>query len=269
MGKILTAILLFLPLLLWGQDYESKGDNAYRAGNYEEAELQYKAAKAWMDSKKIDENSPEYLSLEKKIVRTGRLKALKAEADALYSTAVSQQSRASYSQAAEACSRILEVNPDDRSAQSRREQCMRWISQQERIAEQQRLQKEAEARNKALVSLLKEGTVTDMLAAIDRHIAAIPEKYAEERSFAEALKHYIADGFGTVSEDSIAIYNRMGDLFLEALQKGDDSQIEDPAGHILSSACLKGWVSAGSRFFERLCCLCRQYGSIQICYRLR
>lgn len=216
MGKILTAILLFLPLLLWGQDYESKGDNAYRAGNYEEAELQYKAAKAWMDSKKIDENSPEYLALEKKIVRAGRLKALKAEADALYSTAVSQQSRASYSQAAEACSRILEVNPDDRSAQSRREQCMRWISQQERIAEQQRLQREAEARNKALVSLLKEGTVTSMLAAIDRHIAAIPEKYAEERSFAEALKHYIADGFGTVSEDSIAIYNRMGDLFLEA-----------------------------------------------------
>ena len=216
MGKILTAILLFLPLLLRGQDYETQGDNLYAAGNYEEAELQYKAAKAWMDSRKIDENSPEYLSLEKKIVRTGRLKALKAEADALYSTAVSQQSRASYSQAAEACSRILEVNPDDRSAQSRREQCMRWISQQERIAEQQRLQREAEARNKALVSLLKEGTVTDMLAAIDRHIAAIPEKYAEERSFAEALKHYIADGFGTVSEDSIAIYNRMGDLFKEA-----------------------------------------------------
>lgn len=216
MRRILTAILLFLPLLLRGQDYETQGDNLYAAGNYEEAELQYKAAKSWMDSRKIDENSPEYLSLEKKIVRTGRLKALKAEADALYSTAVSQQSRASYSQAAEACSRILEVNPDDRSAQSRREQCMRWISQQERIAEQQRLQREAEARNKALVSLLKEGTVTDMLAAIDRHIAAIPEKYAEERSFAEALKHYIADGFGTVSEDSIAIYNRMGDLFKEA-----------------------------------------------------
>ncbi len=216
MRRILTAILLFLPLLLRGQDYETQGDNLYAAGNYEEAELQYKAAKAWMDSRKIDENSPEYLSLEKKIVRTGRLKALKAEADALYSTAVSQQSRASYSQAAEACSRILEVNPDDRSAQSRREQCMRWISQQERIAEQQRLQREAEARNKALVSLLKEGTVTDMLAAIDRHIAAIPEGHPEDRAFAEALKHYISDGFGTVSEDSIAIYNRMGDLFLEA-----------------------------------------------------
>ena len=107
MRRILTAILLFLPLLLRGQDYETQGDNLYAAGNYEEAELQYKAAKAWMDSRKIDENSPEYLSLEKKIVRTGRLKALKAEADALYSTAVSQQSRASYSQAAEACSRIL------------------------------------------------------------------------------------------------------------------------------------------------------------------
>lgn len=216
MRRILTAILLFLPLLLRGQDYETQGDNLYVAGNYEEAELQYKAAKAWMDSRKIDENSPEYLSLEKKIVRTGRLKALKAEADALYSTAVSQQSRASYSQAAEACSRILEVNPDDRSAQSRREQCMRWISQQERIAEQQRLQREAEARNKALVSLLKEGTVTDMLAAIDRHIAAIPDGNTEERSFAKALKHYISEGFETVSEDSIAIYNRMGDLFLEA-----------------------------------------------------
>ena len=216
MRRILTAILLFLPLLLRGQDYETQGDNLYVAGNYEEAELQYKAAKALMDSRKIDENSPEYLSLEKKIVRTGRLKALKAEADALYSTAVSQQSRASYSQAAEACSRILEVNPDDRSAQSRREQCMRWISQQERIAEQQRLQREAEARNKALVSLLKEGTVTDMLAAIDRHIAAIPDGNAEERSFAEALKHYISEGFETVSEDSIAIYNRMGDLFKEA-----------------------------------------------------
>lgn len=216
MRRILTAILLFLPLLLRGQDYETQGDNLYSAGNYEEAELQYKAAKAWMDSRKIDENSPEYLSLEKKIVRTGRLKALKAEADALYSTAVSQQSRASYSQAAEACSRILEVNPDDRSAQSRREQCMRWISRQERIAEQQRLQREAEARNKALVSLLKEGAVTDMLAAIDRHIAAIPDGNAEERSFAEALKHYISEGFETVSEDSIAIYNRMGDLFKEA-----------------------------------------------------
>ena len=216
MRRILTAILLFLPLLLRGQDYENQGDNLYAAGNYEEAELQYKAAKALMDSRKIDENSPEYLSLEKKIVRTGRLKALKAEADALYSTAVSQQSRASYSQAAEACSRILEVNPDDRSAQSRREQCMRWISQQERIAEQQRLQREADARNKALGSLLKEGTVTDMLAAIDRHIAAIPDGNAEERSFAEALKHYISEGFETVSEDSIAIYNRMGDLFKEA-----------------------------------------------------
>ena len=216
MRRILTAILLFLPLLLRGQDYENQGDNLYAAGNYEEAELQYKAAKALLDSRKIDENSPEYLSLEKKIVRTGRLKALKAEADALYSTAVSQQSRASYSQAAEACSRILEVNPDDRSAQSRREQCMRWISQQERIAEQQRLQREADARNKALGSLLKEGTVTDMLAAIDRHIAAIPEGHPEDRAFAEALKHYISDGFGTVSEDSIAIYNRMGDLFLEA-----------------------------------------------------
>lgn len=216
MGKILTAILLFLPLLLWGQDYESKGDNAYRGGDYEEAELQYNAAKAWMDSRKTDENSPEYLALEKKIVRAGRLKALKAEADALYSTAVSQKSRASYIQAAEACSRILEVNPDDRSAQSRREQCMRWISQQERIAEQQRLQREAEARNKALVSLLKEGTVTDMLAAIDRHIATIPDGNAAERSFAEALKHYISEGFETVSEDSIAIYNRMGDLFKEA-----------------------------------------------------
>lgn len=216
MRRILTAILLFLPLLLRGQDYETQGDNLYVAGNYEEAELQYKAAKAWMDSKKIDENSPEYLSLEKKIVRTGRLKALKAEADALYSTAVSQQFRASYSQAAEACSRILEVNPDDRSAQSRREQCMRWISQQERIAEQQRLQREAEARNKALASLLKEGTVTDMLAAIDRHIAAIPDGNTAERSFAKALKHYISEGFETVSEDSIAIYNRMGDLFKEA-----------------------------------------------------
>ena len=102
MRKILTAILLFLPLLLWGQDYESKGDNAYRAGNYEEAELQYNAAKAWMDSRKTDENSPEYLALEKKIVRAGRLKALKAEADALYSKAVSQQSRTVYSQAADA-----------------------------------------------------------------------------------------------------------------------------------------------------------------------
>ena len=237
MRRILTAILLFLPLLLRGQDYETQGDNLYAAGNYEEAELQYKAAKALLDSRKIDENSPEYLSLEKKIVRTGRLKALKAEADALYSTAVSQQSRASYSQAAEAYSRILEVNPDDRSSQSRREQCMRWISQQERVAEQQRLQREAEARNKALVSLLKEGTVTDMLAAIDRHIAAIPEKYAEERSFAEALKHYIADGFGTVSEDSIAIYNRMGDLFKEAgkLQVARDlydcsASLADPEG---------------------------------------
>lgn len=228
MRKILTAILLFLPLLLWGQDYESKGDNAYRAGNYEEAELQYNAAKAWMDSRKTDENSPEYLALEKKIVRAGRLKALKAEADALYSKAVSQQSRAVYSQASDAYSRILEVNPEDPSALSGKSRCREWITGYDRAAErervlaeqrreEQRRQRESEALNRALVSVLKEnGTVTSMLDATGRHIAAIPEGHPEERAFAEALKHYISDGFGTVSEDSIAIYNRMGDLFLEA-----------------------------------------------------
>ena len=228
MGKILTAILLFLPLLLWGQDYESKGDNAYRAGNYEEAELQYNAAKAWMDSRKTDENSPEYLALEKKIARAGRLKALKAEADALYSKAVSQQSRTVYSQAADAYSRILEVNPEDPSALSGKSRCREWITGYDRAAErervlaeqrreEQRRQRESEALNRALVSVLKEnGTVTSMLDATGRHIAAIPEGHPEDRAFAEALKHYISDGFGTVSEDSIAIYNRMGDLFLEA-----------------------------------------------------
>ena len=228
MGKILTAILLFLPLLLWGQDYESKGDNAYRAGNYEEAELQYNAAKAWMDSRKTDENSPEYLALEKKIVRAGRLKALKAEADTLYSKAVSQQSRTVYSQAADAYSRILEVNPEDPSALSGKSRCREWITGYDRAAErervlaeqrreEQRRQRESEALNRALVSVLKEnGTVTSMLDATGRHIAAIPEGHPEDRAFAEALKHYISDGFGTVSEDSIAIYNRMGDLFLEA-----------------------------------------------------
>ena len=228
MGKILTAILLFLPLLLWGQDYESKGDNAYRAGNYEEAELQYNAAKAWMDSRKTDENSPEYLALEKKIARAGRLKALKAEADALYLKAVSQQSRTVYSQAADAYSRILEVNPEDPSALSGKSRCREWITGYDRAAErervlaeqrreEQRRQRESEALNRALVSVLKEnGTVTSMLDATGRHIAAIPEGHPEERAFAEALKHYISDGFGTVSEDSIAIYNRMGDLFLEA-----------------------------------------------------
>lgn len=228
MRKILTAILLFLPLLLWGQDYESKGDNAYRAGDYEEAELQYNAAKAWMDSRKTDENSPEYLALEKKIVRAGRLKALKAEADALYSKAVSQQSRAVYSQASDAYSRILEVNPEDPSALSGKSRCREWITGYDRAAErervlaeqrreEQRRQRESEALNRALVSVLKEnGTVTSMLDAIGRHIAAIPEGHPEDRAFAEALKHYISDGFGTVSEDSIAIYNRMGDLFLEA-----------------------------------------------------
>ena len=228
MGKILTAILLFLPLLLWGQDYESKGDNAYRGGDYEEAELQYNAAKAWMDSRKTDENSPEYLALEKKIVRAGRLKALKAEADALYSKAVSQQSRAVYSQASDAYSRILEVNPEDPSALSGKSRCREWITGYDRAAErervlaeqrreEQRRQRESEALNRALVSVLKEnGTVTSMLDATGRHIAAIPEGHPEDRAFAEALKHYISEGFETVSEDSIAIYNRMGDLFKEA-----------------------------------------------------
>lgn len=228
MRKILTAILLFLPLLLRGQDYETQGDNLYAAGNYEEAELQYNAAKAWMDSRKTDENSPEYLALEKKIVRAGRLKALKAEADALYSKAVSQQSRTVYSQAADAYSRILEVNPEDPSALSGKSRCREWITGYDRAAErervlaeqrreEQRRQRESEALNRALVSVLKEnGTVTSMLDATGRHIAAIPEGHPEDRAFAEALKHYISDGFGTVSEDSIAIYNRMGDLFLEA-----------------------------------------------------
>ena len=69
MGKILTAILLFLPLLLWGQDYESKGDSAYKAGDYEEAEVQYNAALALLKAQKVDENSPKYLLLERKLTR--------------------------------------------------------------------------------------------------------------------------------------------------------------------------------------------------------
>ena len=55
MKKLLSIFLVLFPLMVWGQDYESKGDSAYKAGDYEEAEVQYNAALALLKAQKVDE----------------------------------------------------------------------------------------------------------------------------------------------------------------------------------------------------------------------
>ena len=52
MKKLLTIFFILLPMMMWGQDYESKGDSAYKAGDYEEAEVQYNAALALLKKRR-------------------------------------------------------------------------------------------------------------------------------------------------------------------------------------------------------------------------
>ena len=89
MKKLLTILLVLFPLMMWGQDYESTGDSAYKAGDYEEAEVQYNAALALLKAQKVDENSPEYLLLERKLTRARACLPLLQEARTLMAAAKS------------------------------------------------------------------------------------------------------------------------------------------------------------------------------------
>ena len=116
MKKLLTIFLVLLPLMMWGQDYESRGDSAYRAGDYEEAEVQYNAALALLKAQKVDENSPEYLLLERKLTRAQTCLPLLLEARRLMTAAKARPSEEAYRKAKAAYQAILQKNSEDRSA---------------------------------------------------------------------------------------------------------------------------------------------------------
>ena len=62
------------------QDYLRKANREIRGGNYKNAELQMKAYKAYLDSKKTNKNSDEYIEIERKINRIQRAQSLSASA---------------------------------------------------------------------------------------------------------------------------------------------------------------------------------------------
>ena len=116
MKKLLTIFFILLPMMMWGQDYESKGDSAYRAGDYEEAEVQYNAALALLKAQKVDENSPEYLLLERKLTRARTCLPLMQEARMLMAAAKANPTEEAFGKAKKAYQAILLKNSEDRSA---------------------------------------------------------------------------------------------------------------------------------------------------------
>ena len=116
MKKLLTILLVLFPLMMWGQDYESKGDSAYKAGDYEEAEVQYNAALALLKAQKVDENSPEYLLLERKLTRARTCLPLMQEARMLMAAAKANPTEEAFGKAKKAYQAILLKNSEDRSA---------------------------------------------------------------------------------------------------------------------------------------------------------
>ena len=103
-------------MMMWGQDYESKGDSAYKAGDYEEAEVQYNAALALLKAQKVDENSPEYLLLERKLTRARTCLPLMQEARMLMAAAKANPTEEAFGKAKKAYQAILLKNSEDRSA---------------------------------------------------------------------------------------------------------------------------------------------------------
>lgn len=223
MKGILTAILIFVSFVAAGQDYSERGDMAWAEGNYAGAEIQYNAAKALLDSKKVGENTPEYLFIERKLVLVQRTIALKVRADELYSAAVSGQDEQYYHQAAATYSEILEINPDDPVSMDRKRKCLKWIEakeQERRLEEsraaQERQQKAAASRRQDLLEGLGNPDIPSQLLAVKNYISRIPDGNRDEAYMAQSLIHYITEGITTVSEDNIPLYNMLGDLYVDA-----------------------------------------------------
>lgn len=61
-------------------DYQRKANRFIAQGNYEQARLNLEAQKAYLDSKKTNKNSDEYIELEKKLYKVGRCRDLKITA---------------------------------------------------------------------------------------------------------------------------------------------------------------------------------------------
>lgn len=73
--------IMLLSVTLFAQpDYLRKANRFIVQGNYEQARLNLEAHKAYLDSKKTDKNSDDYIALEKKLYRVGRCKELQITA---------------------------------------------------------------------------------------------------------------------------------------------------------------------------------------------
>lgn len=79
---IITVIIAFAAcLIINGQvDYKSKGLSYVANGNYEEAQSQFEAAKAVLQSKKVNQNAPEFIDIEKKISYAKQCQAFSKQA---------------------------------------------------------------------------------------------------------------------------------------------------------------------------------------------
>lgn len=130
MKKFYTILLLLgimlLPLSGFSQDYKVRGDKAYYSGKYSDAINQYKAALAYLESKKVATTDRTYSEIERLKARAERCAPLMAEAEALYSNA---KSASDYTKARNKYNEILQINNLDSYSSSQLQVCDAKISQ--------------------------------------------------------------------------------------------------------------------------------------------
>ena len=127
MNKFLCILIMLFPLCVHAQDYEAKGDAACCDGNYEEAIIQYNAAIAMLDSRKVDPNSPEYLFLQKKLVNAKNCLPLKETAMKLFNLAEENKTEVAYEAAKNAFQKLLQRNSQDNFARRKVVACDKGI----------------------------------------------------------------------------------------------------------------------------------------------
>lgn len=129
MKKLWILILLGIilnPILAFSQDYETRGNDYYNSGKYSDAVNQYKAALAYLKSRKISTSDRKYSEIERQLARAEKCVPLMSVAENLFNKAESSED---YTAARNAYQRILEINMSDSYSKNQINMCDTQIMQ--------------------------------------------------------------------------------------------------------------------------------------------
>ena len=213
---ILFCILLSSPFAFsqsgdFVQDYIDKGEKAFSSGNYSEAANNFTAALSGMRTKKINENSAEYLRISRKEVQSKECAKIKSAADQLYTNAKSKQdltiTKTRYEE-------ILKYNDQDRNVRQKIAECNQKIAVIDRN----------EADNGLWQKTTKENTVTAYENYLDKYPNGLHSENAQtniQKLQLEASNKADNDSWqAALSENTIQAYEK----YLNNYPKGINTQ---------------------------------------------